>query len=94
VDLATGEPSRVRLPGRYGEVVAFLDGRYAIYQALPTQGSPVVRSPYGSFRAGLQMITLKLADVDTGDFQTVVPVIDPRWRVSMGAAARPGAAGR
>jgi hypothetical protein len=87
VTLRTGETTDVMLPDKRGRAVALLKGRYVLYRARPAEGEPIARSPYGSFRAGLEMISLKIRDIETGAFQTVVPIIDPRWSVSFGAAA-------
>jgi hypothetical protein len=82
VDTAGKGARRVTLPGDMQRPLALLDGRLAIYWGLPTQGTPVVRSPYGSFGAGTQEVTIKVADLATGRFQTIIPVIDPRGYAS------------
>jgi hypothetical protein len=64
--------------------LAFLGGRIVVYWGLPTTGSPVMRSHFGSFGAGGQLVTIKIATIGTGEFQTVIPQIDPRWQVSFG----------
>jgi hypothetical protein len=89
VDIATGRSQVIQWPGAlsasdHASAIALLPGDLVLYWGLPTEGSPVVRSPYGSFRAGTQMVTLKLADIYSGKFQTVVPAIDPRHEASFG----------
>ena len=93
VDIATGKFQVIQWPGAlsaddHSSALAFLPGDLVLYWGLPTEGSPVVRSPYGSFRAGTQMVTLKLAEIPSGKFQTVVPAIDPRHDLSFGRVIR------
>jgi hypothetical protein len=78
VDTGGQKVRRVTVPGDLHRPLALLDGRMVVYWGLPTQGAPVVRSPFGSFRAGTQAVTIKVADLTTGRFQTIIPVIDPR----------------
>jgi hypothetical protein len=93
VDIATGRSQVIQWPGAlsagdHSSALALLPGDLVLYWGLPTEGSPVVRSPYGSFRAGTQMVTLKLAEIHSGKFQTVVPAIDPRHDASFGRVSR------
>lgn len=87
VDNAGQHPREVTLPGNLHRPLAFLDGHVVVYWGLPTEGAPVVRSPYGSFGAGTQLVTIKIADLATGRFQTVIPAIDPRWDASFAHSA-------
>ena len=84
VDTSGVNPRGVTLPGDLHRPLALIDGRLVLYWALPTQGTPVLRSPHGSFGAGTQLVTIKIADLATGRFQTVIPAIDPRWEASFG----------
>jgi hypothetical protein len=78
------QPRSVTLPGDLHRVLALIDSRLVVYWGLPTTGMPVARSPYGSFGAGTQLVTIKVADIATGRFQTIIPAIDPRWDASFG----------
>lgn len=84
VDNAGRNPQPVPVPGDLHRPLALLDAHLLVYWGLPTQGSPVVRSPYGSFGAGTQLVTIKVADLATGRFQTIIPFIDPREEASFG----------
>lgn len=85
VDVANKEARRVNLPGTYSFAVAIPKHNLLLYWGFPTEGAASAYSPYGSFKAGMQMVNLKLADLETGRFQTVVYPIDPRHSVSFGA---------
>jgi hypothetical protein len=74
----------VTWPGDAGGLIANPRDDLALYWGLPTTGTPIKHSPYGSFRAGLMLITVKLAVINSARFQTVIPEIDPRHRVSFG----------
>lgn len=78
------EATQVAIPGDLGRPLALLDSTLVIYWGLPTAGAKVVRSPYGSFGAGTQAVTIKVANIRTGRFQTVVPTVDPRGEVGFG----------
>lgn len=84
VDTSGQHPRPVPVPGDLQRPLALLDGHLVVYWGLPTEGTPVVRSPYGSFGAGTQAVTIKVADLATGRFQTIIPAIDPRWDASFG----------
>ncbi len=84
VDNAGRNPRPVPVPGDLQRPLALLDGHLVVYWGLPTEGAPVVRSPYGSFGAGTQLVTIKVADIATGRFQTIIPLIDPRENASFG----------
>jgi hypothetical protein len=86
VDTAGQKARRVAVPGDLHRPLALLDGRMVVYWGLPTQGAPVVRSPFGSFGAGTQAVTIKVADLTTGRFQTIIPVIDPRGFASFASS--------
>ena len=64
--------------------LAFLGGRMIVYRGLPTTGEQAIYNPMGSVDGGGQLVTIKLATIGTGEFQTVIPAIDPRWPISFG----------
>ena len=84
IDFATRKYSSIEPPGLYGEILAYLPGERVLYRSRPTEGQAVLRSPYGSFRAGIQMLPIKVCDLSTGEFQTIIEAIDPRHQVSYG----------
>jgi hypothetical protein len=84
VDVGTGAVADVSWPGDAGGLIANPTDDLVLYWGLPTTGVPIKHSPYGSFRRGLMLVTIKAAIFNTGRFQTVIPEIDPRERVSFG----------
>jgi hypothetical protein len=93
VDVARGDSQLVRWPGNWVGPIALLPGGKVLYAGLPTEGTEPRWIKRGSFRVGSQMGAVKLADLSTQRFVTVVPYIDPRDRVSFGvgpsASSRP-----
>ncbi len=83
IDAASGESEAADWPGRWGGVIALLEGKRILYWGLPTKGAPARYTHLGS-RGPQQLVTLKLAVIGTGKFQTVVPYIDARNPVSFG----------
>ncbi|MBI5433522.1 MAG: hypothetical protein HZA52_11895 [Planctomycetes bacterium] len=70
--------------------IAFVDEHTVLYWALPTAGATVKYTENNSPLIGKKsMRTLKLVDLRDGRFQTVVPYIDPRRKVSFGATLDP-----
>ena len=74
------------LPGmstRYEPIaIAFVAPRRVLYWALPTAGVDPAFTVNNSPLVGpKQMLSLKVADLDTGAFATVYPRLDPRARV-------------
>jgi hypothetical protein len=86
VDVASRESKAVQLPGvTWRGAVALLEGRLALYWGRPTTGTPLRYTQFNSPLSGEKlMFTLKLADLDSHKFQTMVSYIDPRMSVSFG----------
>jgi hypothetical protein len=87
VDVETGRFESIRLPGESGGVVAVSAEGLALYWALPTAGSPPEFTRGWSSMVGPRpMKTLKVADLATGRFETVLSSIDPRRDLTFGAS--------
>jgi hypothetical protein len=84
VDLATGTAADVTWPGDAGGLVANPTDDLVLYWGLPTTGAKIERSPYGSFRRGTMLLTIKATNLNSDRFQTVIPAIDPRDPISFG----------
>ena len=85
VDVKTGESRKIDWPGKWGAPVAFIGKDLLLYWGLPTTGAVAKVTENNSPLVGPKpMGTLKLADLSSGKFQTVVPYIDPRREVSFG----------
>jgi hypothetical protein len=78
VNIATGKSTPISCPGRLGNPIAFVDKSIILYEGLPTTGTPL--------RSRKKTVTLKLADLDTNDFQTVKIVGDDEIMFSFGKA--------
>jgi hypothetical protein len=56
-----------------------------IYWGLPTAGTNIAYTKNNSPLSGpKEMLTIKIAEINTTKFQTIVPYIDPRKAVSFG----------
>lgn len=94
VDVATGQRKPITWHGMTRPdwpktgVVGYPASNVVLAWCLPTEGSRIRYSTTGSFRVGMQMLTLKLARTDSNEFQTVVPYIDRRTEVSFGKAEK------
>jgi hypothetical protein len=85
IDVKTGVSRKVDWPGKWGGPVAFIGKDLLLYWGLPTTGAVAKLTENNSPLVGPKpMGTLKLADLSSGKFQTVVPYIDPRRKVSFG----------
>jgi hypothetical protein len=88
VDVTTGAPTDTTWPGDAGGPIAYSTDGLILYWGLPTAGAKIKHSPFGSFRRGLMLITIKAAVPNTGRFQTVIQEIDPRDAVSYGQVTK------
>ena len=87
VDLKTEDSRKVDWPGKWGGPIAFIRKNLILYWGLPTTGAaPKVTENNSPLVGPKPMGTLKLGDLSSGRFQTVVPYIDPRREVSFGIA--------
>jgi hypothetical protein len=85
VDVATGRVESVKLPGEAGGVLAVSSDGLALYWALPTDGTPPEYTRVWSSAVGPRpMKTLKVAELSTGRFETVLPSVDPRRDLTWG----------
>jgi hypothetical protein len=87
VDVATGESRRADWPGRvHGGVIAFLESKWVVYWGLPTSGTAIRYTRNNSPIVGKKvMLTVKVAEIDTERFQTIVRELDPRCAVGFGS---------
>jgi hypothetical protein len=84
IDVATRTSRRTSWPGRWLPPIALLPGGLLIYPGLPTRGTEVRRIKYGSFSVGSVLGSIKVADLETGRFQTLIEYADPREKFSFG----------
>lgn len=84
VDVATGKSTRATWPGAWSPI-ALPSKDIVLSSCLPTAGTKLRYTKNNSPLVGpKQMLALKLARLNSGEFQTVVPYIDPRTKVSFG----------
>lgn len=87
VDIETKKSKPINCPGIYGPIIAFIEPNLVLYWGLPTSGTTPQMTKNNSPLVGPKpMITIKLADFSTGQFQTVMSSIDPRSKISFGLA--------
>jgi hypothetical protein len=90
VDLAERRSQPAALPGLvrwwyHDALVAFVDADRVLYRALPTEGvGPKWTTSNSPLVGPKPMLSVKIARLSTGEFQTVVPYLDPRDGVSFG----------
>jgi tetratricopeptide (TPR) repeat protein len=85
VDVETGEGELIKIPGDWRGPVALLEDRWLIYQGIPTTGTEPRYTIQNSPMVGPKpMGDLKVTDLRTGEFQTVLEGIDPRDDVEFG----------
>jgi hypothetical protein len=92
VDVTTGNTVDVTWPYAQGfeqanGLIANPSDGLVLYWGLPTAGTAMKRSLSGSFRSGITFVTIKAAVLNSDRFQTVIPQIDRRERVSFGRMA-------
>ena len=90
IEMQAKDSKPMTWPGRWGPIIGFAGPNAILYWGLPTTGvaqqwasvgSPLVRRKH--------MLTIKIADLSSGEFQTVVEAIDSRHAASYGEV-RPG----
>ena len=87
VDPANGASRPAAWPGDAGGAIA-LAGDLVLYWGLPTRGTaPEFTRVYSSSLGPRPMKTLKIAELATRRFQTVLPSVDPRREVSFGGSS-------
>lgn len=85
VDVHTGKSRPVSAPGAWGPPLALRDSKLVLYPALPTAGSKIQWTRNNSPLVGKKlMLTIKVADLDTGEFQTLFDTYDARMAISAG----------
>lgn len=85
VDVTTWTSKPVTLPGLVGDVVALWPDDTALYWGLPTAGTKTRTTRFNSPLVGPKLeLTLKVGVLNTNQFATVVPYIDPRMRATWG----------
>ena len=85
IDLEQGKMSGVKWPGAWREPIAWPAEDIALSWCLPTQGREIKYTQNNSPLVGPKlMLSLKLTRFNTNEFETVVPYIDPRHRISFG----------
>jgi hypothetical protein len=86
--LEKGESKRVEWPGAANGAFAAPAEDLVLYWGLPTADAPIKYTKHHSpFIGPKLMLTVKVARIDSPEFQTVVPEIDPRSLVSFGSGS-------
>ena len=90
VDVDTGRSEPVRWPGDAGGALALTADGLVVYWGLPTTGTaPEFTRTYSAALGPRAMKTIKVAELSSQRFQTLLPSLDPRRDLSFGFAAAP-----
>ena len=93
VDAQTGRSVRARYPGLIDPgLIAVLPGRLGLYWGQPTAGQAIQYTNLGS-RGPRALVTIKVGEVNSGGFQTLIPYVDAPDPISFGGS-NPRAADR
>jgi hypothetical protein len=94
LDVSSGRLREAKIPGLYdrdrlgvyqGGAIALLDGDLLIYWGLPTTGAVQRKTTNNSPLVGEKtMPSIKVARLTSGEFQTLIPHMDPRHPVEFG----------
>lgn len=92
VNVKTSKSQPITWPGNYWRgAIAFVDESRILYWGLPTTGA---KPKWGEVASPLvgprQMLTLKIADLKSGKFKTVLPYVDRRRDISFGVVVPTG----
>jgi hypothetical protein len=87
VSFETQQVKAVKVPG--GGSIALIDQDTVVYRGLPTSGSEIRYTENNSPIVGPKpMMTIKVADIPSGKFQTILPYVDPRGAISFGVLSK------
>ena len=87
IDVGSLNPKQLNVPSDFWiEPRVLLNDQKCLYVGFPTKGTMIKRSQYGSFSSGSLMKSLKIADINTWEFQTIMPYFDYRDPISFGPA--------
>jgi hypothetical protein len=89
VDMQKGESNPVRWPGDAQGAIAVVEDDLVVYWGWPTEGAQALFTEHNSHPRGRKpMLTIKVALLDSGEYQTLMPHLDPRARVCFGRFPR------
>ena len=88
VDLHDQSASLLDWPGNWRGLIACTEPNLVLYWGLPTEGGQPEWRGGSPLVADHSLGTLKIAQLGTGRFQTVIRSMDPRRRVSFGVPSR------
>ena len=87
--METGDSKRVRWPGDAQGTIGAPSQKLVLYWGWPTDGTAIEYTEHYSPLGGPKpMLTIKVAEVNSAKFCTVVPYLDPRAQVSFGRASK------
>jgi len=88
VEVETGTEQALPWLAHFGRPIALVESRYVIYWGRPTPGAPTgVTKNNSNFVGPKPMSAIKVVDIDTNQFATLVPLVDPRTHVEIFALA-------
>lgn len=89
VDMERGDSKPVRWPGDAQGAIAVAPEGLVVYWGWPTEGAVARFTEHNSQPRGRKaMLTIKVALLDSGEYQTLLPHLDPRAHISFGRFPR------
>lgn len=90
VEVETGTERVLPWLANSGKPIALIESRYVIYWGRPTPGAPTgVTKNNSNFVGPKPMKAIKVVDIDTRQFATLIGLVDPRTNVEIFASLAP-----
>jgi hypothetical protein len=87
VDVVTQKVKTIDWPGNLYGAIAYVNSNLLIYWGMPTKGTEERWTKYYSpFCGPKSLVSIKLAELTTGEFQTILDYQDPRDEFSYGTS--------
>lgn len=86
VDVRSGSSIPARWPAAWGDAIALLDSEIVLYWGAPRSGIWARYTFLGSM-GPKRLVSMKVAELNSVAYETVIPYIDPRKEVSFGRIA-------
>lgn len=87
-DISSKIFQKIVMPGMINDgPIALLDASHVLYWSFPTEGTIAKMTTNNSPLVGeKQMLSIKIANMKTGQFETLLPYVDPRRSISYGGS--------
>lgn len=87
-DISSKIFQKIVMPGMINDgPIVLLDASHVLYWSFPTEGTIAKMTTNNSpFVGEKQMLSIKIANMKTGQFETLLPYVDPRRSISYGGS--------